>query len=93
MLHKIQENWDTILQYMRDKFDISKVSYESWLLPLKVDSVDEESHMVGIVITDPQIESIGIDFIRKKIFLYPSGFHRRDHRLQMHGELLFKGAV
>ncbi len=66
MLHKIQENWDTILQYMRDKFDISKVSYESWLLPLKVDSVDEESHMVGIVITDPQIESIGIDFIRKK---------------------------
>ena len=51
MLQKIKENWDKILEYLRNEFEISSVSYETWLQPLQVDSVDEDSHIVNIVCT------------------------------------------
>lgn len=66
MLQKIQENWDKILQLMREEYDIAPVSYENWLKPLKVESVDEANHVVNIAIMDPEIESIGLNFIKKK---------------------------
>ncbi|QNM04490.1 chromosomal replication initiator protein DnaA [Qiania dongpingensis] len=66
MLQKIRENWDKILQLMRDEYDISPVGYETWLKPLQVESVDEDNHIVNIVIMDPKIETIGLNFIKKK---------------------------
>ncbi|MCD2493265.1 chromosomal replication initiator protein DnaA [Lacrimispora sp. NSJ-141] len=66
MLQKIRENWDKILQLMRDEYDISPVGYETWLRPLQVESVDEDNHIVNIVIMDSKIETIGLNFIKKK---------------------------
>ncbi len=66
MLQKIRENWDKILQLMRDEYDISPVGYETWLKPLQVESVDEDNHIVNIVIMDSKIETIGLNFIKKK---------------------------
>ena len=66
MLQKIQENWEKILQLMRENYDLAPVVYDTWLKPLQVESVDEDNHIVNIVITDPNIESIGLNFIKKK---------------------------
>ncbi len=62
MLQKIKENWDKILEYLRNEFEISSVSYETWLQPLQVDSVDEDSHIVNIVCTDSRLKS----YVEKK---------------------------
>lgn len=32
----IREKWDDVLAYMRDEFDITDLSFETWLKPLKV---------------------------------------------------------
>ena len=48
MLQRILENWDKILQMMREDYDISPVGYETWLKPLQVESVDEDAHVVNI---------------------------------------------
>ncbi len=66
MLQKILENWDKIITLMREEYDISRVGYETWLKPLEVQSVDEENHVVNIVWTDAQTESVGLSYIRKK---------------------------
>ena len=66
MYQKICDEWDAILQHMRQEYDIATVSYESWLKPLKVNSVDEQEHIVNIEVDDPEIESIGLNFIKKK---------------------------
>ena len=36
MIEAVKEKWDTILQYMVDEFDVSPVSYDTWLKPLEV---------------------------------------------------------
>lgn len=69
MLQRILENWDKILQMMREDYDISPVGYETWLKPLQVESVDEDAHIVNILITDSDQGSIGLvglNFIKKK---------------------------
>lgn len=44
----IEEKWDEILQHVVAEHDVSKVSYEAWLKPLKIYSV--EDHVVTILV-------------------------------------------
>lgn len=63
MLEKIITQWDHILDLTKKEYDISDVSFETWLKnPLKVDSF--ENNTVKIVVTDNN--QITLDIIRKK---------------------------
>ena len=66
MLQNIKDNWDRILNFLREEYEISSVSYDTWIKPLQADSVDEDNHTVNIVISDPTINSQGLNVIRKK---------------------------
>ena len=66
MLQKILDNWEKIIQLMREEYDIADVSYNTWLKPLQVQSVDESSHVVHVASLDPAVEGLGLDLIRKK---------------------------
>lgn len=57
----LKEKWEAILQSMKKEYDIADVSFKTWILPLKIHSV--ENNVITIVISE---EQMGIDYIKKK---------------------------
>ena len=43
MLKKLQEKWDDILNYLKKEHEISDVSFNTWLLPLKLYSYENDT--------------------------------------------------
>ncbi len=64
MLDMIKEKWPAIMEYLKQEHDISDISFNTWLKPLEVVSVENDT----IVIVVPE-ESIGLQYIRKKYYL------------------------
>ena len=64
MLETIKEKWPAILDHLKQEHDISDVSFKTWLLPLEVVSL--ENNTIIIVVPD---ESIGLQYIKKKYYL------------------------
>ena len=64
MLDIIKEKWSDILYYLKNEYDISDVSFKTWLLPLEIAAVEDDT----IVIMVPE-ESIGLNYIKKKYYL------------------------
>lgn len=61
MLELIKKNWDNILETMKKEYDISDVSFKTWILPLKVYSV--ENNTVKILVSE---QPMGLDYIKKR---------------------------
>lgn len=61
MIETIKEKWDEILIYAKDKYKISDVSFNTWVYPLQICSMDESS-IVRIVVPDANF----IGYIKKK---------------------------
>ena len=61
MLELLKEKWNFILQTMKMEYDISDVSFKTWLLPLKLHSV--ENDVIVIIVPDNQT---GLNYIDKK---------------------------
>lgn len=49
MLEKIKEKWGDILLYLKKEHEVSDVSYKTWLLPLKVYSIDDTQVLTLLV--------------------------------------------
>lgn len=64
MKNIIQEKWSEILEALKVEHDISDVSFRTWLLPLKVHSVENDT--ITILIDDVVLGSGSIDFISRK---------------------------
>lgn len=63
-LIEMEKKWPDILMYVKEEHELSDVSYNTWLLPLKVYSVDK--NIVTILV--PQ-EQVGLNYISKKYTL------------------------
>lgn len=61
MLELIQYKWNEILETMQQEYDISDVSFKTWLLPLKVHSVN--NNVITIMVPD---DNLGLQYIKKK---------------------------
>lgn len=59
------ETWEAILQSVKTEFDVTDVAFRTWLQPLKVHDV--KNNTVVILVTTGQM---GIDYISKK-YLFP----------------------
>ena len=59
------ETWNDILQSVKTEFDVTDVAFRTWLQPLKVHDVRDNT--VVILVTTGQM---GIDYISKK-YLFP----------------------
>ena len=64
MLETIKNKWPDILNHLKQEYDISDVSFNTWLLPLKVESVENNT----IILVVPE-ESVGLQIIKKKYYL------------------------
>ena len=61
MLEQIKEKWNYILETMKKEYDISDVSFKTWILPLKVYSF--ENNTVRILVSE---QPMGLDYIKKR---------------------------
>ncbi len=52
MLSLLQEHWTEIKERVRDEYEITRISYETWLLPMNISSFDEKNHI--LVISHPE---------------------------------------
>ena len=43
MLEKLKEKWDEILLNLKEEHEITDVSFQTWLLPLKVHSINGDT--------------------------------------------------
>lgn len=64
MLELIQSKWNEILEIMQTEYDIANVSFNTWLLPLKVHSV--ENNVITILV--PENNTYGLQYIKNKYY-------------------------
>ena len=64
MLKEIESKWEEILKLMKEDFDIADVSFKTWIMPLKLYSV--ENNVVTIVVSE---EQPGVKYVEKKYSL------------------------
>ena len=61
----IREKWDDILKAMKEEYEIQNISFNTWILPLKLYAVEDST----VYVTAP-MENMGINYIEKK-YLVP----------------------
>ena len=64
MKQEIQERWGEILAFLKKEYDITDVSFRTWLKDLTCYDVDE--NIVTIIIDDNKIGENALEFIRNK---------------------------
>ena len=60
----LEERWGDILDYMKNNYDISDVSFRTWLQPLKI--YDLEDNIVTLIVDDTFMHPNARVFIRNK---------------------------
>ncbi len=65
-MNVIQEKWDEILNIVKTEHELSDVSFNTWLVPLKIHDVDTDKNIVTIIVPSKQV---GLDYISKKYTL------------------------
>ena len=68
-MNLIYEKWDEILEYMRADLDMTSLSFETWIKPLKIHNVENNTLRI-LVEMDGAVE-----YLEKKIQGIPSGSH------------------
>lgn len=58
MLEQLKNQWENILLHLREEYDVSEPSYNTWLLPLKPYAVD--NHVVKILVPDSNPHYVAI---------------------------------
>ena len=62
MLETLKEKWDEILLYLKNEYEISNVSFQTWLLPLEIYSMEQPGNVIQIVVPDANF----LGYIKKK---------------------------
>jgi chromosomal replication initiator protein len=64
----INENWESIKDTVRNEYDLSDVSYSTWINPLVFHDIDEETNKITILI--PSNQAHALKYISSKYALY-----------------------
>ncbi len=67
-MNYFEENWDHIKENVRNEYDLSDISYNTWVKPLNFHNVDEEEQIVTIVI--PSDQAHALKYITSKYSIY-----------------------
>ena len=65
MENEIKSRWIDIIQYLKTEYNVSEVSFKTWLLNINLYSVDEENDLAIILVND-NIGENGLNFIKEK---------------------------
>ncbi len=61
MLETLKEKWNDVLLYLKEEHEVSDVSYNTWLVPLKIHDVTRD-HVVKIIVPDANF----LGYIKRK---------------------------
>lgn len=64
MINLIKEQWPEILGHLKLEHDISDVSFKTWLLPLEIHSIENDTLQILV----PE-ENMGLQYIKKKYYV------------------------
>lgn len=70
MENEVKNKWLEILEYLKNEFSLTKVSYETWILPLKLHSVNESDNSAVIAVQDSTLGQMGVTHISNKYGLF-----------------------
>ena len=80
MFSLLNDKWSDIKEYIKEEYEISNVSYDTWIAPLRLSSVDGDT--VFIELPEYEVGGNFISYIDKKYNLYfkvaieeKTGFH------------------
>ena len=80
MFSLLNDKWSDIKEYIKEEYEISNVSYDTWIAPLRLSSVDGDN--VFIELPEDEVGGNFISYIDKKYNLYfkvaieeKTGFH------------------
>lgn len=62
MLETLKEKWNDILIFLKEEYEISDVSFDTWLLPLEVYALEQPGNIVKIIVPDANF----LGYIKKK---------------------------
>lgn len=68
MKETMLEQWNAILDYMKEEYKITEISYKTWLMPLQV--YDVKNNKVIIDVDDQKIGPRNIAFLQEKYGLF-----------------------
>ena len=60
----VKDKWNDILEFMKTEYNITDVAYRTWLLPLSVHSVKDNTIIISV--DDTKIAASMLDFIKNK---------------------------
>lgn len=63
MLEKIKEKWPEILDFLKQEFELTDVSFKTWILPLKIKSYDND---VLTLVFSGDTKMSGLLYVNKK---------------------------
>lgn len=63
-INVLKDNWNLIKKRLKEEYDITKVSFSTWIEPLEIDSVDGEQ--VTILISDNSADKFVVDYLTKR---------------------------
>ena len=72
-MDELLSKWDEIIENFKKDFEIGSLSYNTWIKPLEIHSVENEV----VTIVSKETESVGINIIKKK-YLTPLQFSIND---------------
>ena len=84
-MNLIEKNWNEILEHVRKEHELSDVSFETWLLPLKVHSA--ENHVVKDHCSHGRTDDHLSEFQIQDSYLCS---HRRVYRRKIRGGVYYR---
>ena len=63
-MHIIEEKWPEILEHLKKEYGLTDISYKTWILPLRVCRVEEDT----VTVLVPS-EQLGLDYVSRKYML------------------------
>ena len=72
-MDELLSKWDEIIENFKKDFEIGSLSYNTWIKPLEIHSVENDV----VTIVSKETESVGINIIKKK-YLTPLQFSIND---------------
>lgn len=64
-MDQLKKMWEDILLSIKEDYGITDFAFKTWLMPLKLKSVDDESNVIYIT-TPKETDQMGINYITKK---------------------------
>ena len=58
MLEQLKSQWEAILLHLREEYDVSEPSYDTWLLPLKPYAVENNTVKIFVPDSNPYCVTI-----------------------------------